>query len=35
MLLAMHNTGRGGTGTADAKEQQSEIVRLLQENGAS
>lgn len=35
MLLAMHNTGRGGTGTAEAKEQQSEIIRLLQENGAS
>jgi ankyrin repeat protein len=35
MLLAMSNTGRGGTGTAEAKAQQSEIIRLLQENGAS
>jgi Ankyrin repeats (many copies) len=31
MLLAMHNTGRGGTGSREAKEQQREIGRLLEE----
>jgi hypothetical protein len=31
MLLASRNTGRGGTGTREAKAQQAEIVRLLNE----
>jgi ankyrin repeat protein len=31
MVLATHNTGRGGTGLPEAKEQQREIVRLLEE----
>ena len=31
MLLARQNTGRGGTGTPEAKAQQQEIVRLLEE----
>ena len=31
MVLARHNTGRGGTGLPQAKEQQREIVRLLDE----
>ncbi len=31
MVLATHNTGRGGTGSPEAKEQQREIVRLLEE----
>ena len=31
--LPMHNTGRGGTGSPEAKEQQREIVRLLKESG--
>jgi len=29
MLLANHNTGRGGTGTTEAKSQQKEIRRML------
>ena len=29
MVLAAHNTGRGGTGLAEAKSEQQEIVRLL------
>jgi hypothetical protein len=33
MLLAKQNTGRGGTGSPEAKEQQREIVRLLEERG--
>jgi hypothetical protein len=33
MLLAIHNTGRGGTGSPEAKLQQREIVRLLEELG--
>jgi ankyrin repeat protein len=33
MLLAMQNTGRGGTGTPEAKSQQQEIVRLLERRG--
>jgi ankyrin repeat protein len=33
MLLAIHNTGRGGTGSPEAKRQQREIVRLLEERG--
>jgi Ankyrin repeats (3 copies) len=35
MLLASRNTGRGGTGTPEAKAQQVEIVRLLAEYGAT
>jgi Ankyrin repeats (many copies) len=35
MLLATRNTGRGGSGLADAKVQQLEIVRLLEEHGAA
>jgi Ankyrin repeats (many copies) len=31
LVLATHNTGRGGTGTPDAKSQQQEILRLLDE----
>jgi hypothetical protein len=31
MLLAMHNTGRGGTGSPEAKSQQQEILRLLEQ----
>ena len=33
MLLATHNTGRGGTGSPEAKRQQQEIVRLLEQRG--
>jgi Ankyrin repeat len=29
MLLATQNTGRGGTGSPEAKAQQNEIVRML------
>jgi ankyrin repeat protein len=29
VVLAMHNTGRGGTGSPEAKAQQREILRLL------
>jgi len=32
MRLAMHTTGRGGTGSPEAKAQQQEIVRLLEEH---
>jgi hypothetical protein len=35
MVLAKHNTGRGGTGSPEAKEQQREIVRLLEEQSAA
>ena len=35
MVLARYNTGRGGTGSAEAKEQQREIVRLLEPHGAA
>jgi hypothetical protein len=35
MLLATHNTGRGGAGSPEAKSQQGEIVRLLEERGAT
>jgi ankyrin repeat protein len=35
MLLATLNTGRGGTGSPEAKAQQQEIVRLLEQRGAS
>jgi ankyrin repeat protein len=34
-LLATLNTGRGGTGSPQAKAQQAEIVRLLREHGAA
>ena len=35
MLLASRNTGRGGSGSAEAKAQQKEILRLLTERGAT
>jgi Ankyrin repeats (many copies)/Ankyrin repeat len=35
MLLAIHNTGRGGTGSRAAKAQQEEIVRLLAQHSWS
>lgn len=35
MLLASQNTGRGGSGSAEAKAQQKEILRLLTEHGAT
>jgi hypothetical protein len=35
MLLAIENTGRGGTGSPEAKAQQQEIVRLLEQHGAT
>jgi ankyrin repeat protein len=35
LLLARRNTGRGGTGSPESKAQQEEIVRLLQQSGAS
>jgi Ankyrin repeats (many copies) len=35
MLLATQNTGRGGTGSPEAKAQQQEIVRLLEQHSAS
>ena len=31
MVLAIHNTGRGGTGLSEAKAQQQEIIRLLEQ----
>jgi hypothetical protein len=34
MLLAARNTGRGGSGTPEAKAQQHEIVRHLKAYGA-
>lgn len=34
-LLATWNTGRSDSGSAEAKEQQAEIVRLLREHGAA
>lgn len=34
LLLATQNTGRSGSGSAQAKAQQSEILRLLTEHGA-
>jgi ankyrin repeat protein len=34
MLLATRNTGRGGSGSLEAKAQQQEILRLLQQHGA-
>jgi Ankyrin repeats (many copies)/Ankyrin repeat len=35
MLLATQNTGRGGSSSPEAKAQQKEIVRLLEEHGAT
>ncbi len=35
MLLAIQNTGRSGSGSAEAKAQQEEILRLLKEHGAT
>jgi hypothetical protein len=35
MQIATRNTGRGGSGSPEAKAQQSEIVRLLEQHGAS
>ena len=35
MLLATQNTGRGGTGSPEAKAQQQEIVRLLEQHGSA
>jgi hypothetical protein len=34
MLLATQTTGRGGSGSPEAKAQQGEIVRLLEQHGA-
>jgi ankyrin repeat protein len=33
--LATLHTGRGGSGSAEAKAQQAEIVRLLEQHGAT
>jgi hypothetical protein len=35
MLLATRNTGRGGSGSPEAKAQQAEILRLLQAHGST
>jgi hypothetical protein len=35
MKLATHNTGRGGTGSAQAQAEQAEIIRLLALHGAT
>jgi ankyrin repeat protein len=35
MLLATLNTGRGGSGSSEAKAQQQEIMRLLQQHGVT
>jgi ankyrin repeat protein len=35
MLLATQHTGRGGSGSVEAKEQQQEILRILEEHGAA
>ncbi len=35
MQLAIQNTGRGGTGSPESKAQQDEIVRLLEQHGAT
>jgi ankyrin repeat protein len=32
--LAVHNTGRGGSGSAEARQQQAGIIRFLMERGA-
>jgi hypothetical protein len=34
MSLAHHNTGRGGSGSPEAKAELKEIVRLLEQHGA-
>ena len=34
MLLALQNTGRGGSGSREAKAEQQEIIRLLEQYGA-
>lgn len=35
IMLANRNTGRGGSGAPEAKAQQAEVVRLLEQRGAS
>jgi hypothetical protein len=35
MALATRTTGRGGSGSPEAKAEQTEIVRLLKEHGAT
>jgi hypothetical protein len=35
MLLATETTGRGGTGSPEAKAEQAEILRILQQYGAT
>jgi hypothetical protein len=35
MLLATHNTGKSGSGSTDAKVQQEQILRILEERGVS
>lgn len=35
LQLAMWTTGRGGSGSPEAKEQQQEIIRLLEQHGAT
>jgi hypothetical protein len=35
MLLATRNTGRGGSGSSEAKAQQAKILHLLEEHGAT
>ena len=35
MLLAVENTGRGGTGSPEAKAEQQEILRLLERRGSA
>jgi hypothetical protein len=35
MQLAIRNTGRGGSGSPESKAQQKEIVRLLEQHGAT
>jgi hypothetical protein len=34
MLLATVNSGSGGTGSPEAKAQQQDIIRLLEQHGA-
>jgi hypothetical protein len=35
MQIATRNTGRGGSGSAEAKAEQSEILRLLEQHRSS
>ena len=35
MMLATRQTGRGGSGSPEAKTQQAEIIRLLERYGAT